>query len=123
MTKMSIKDTFKKFRDDYVINQVQKVKFPDFAEDKLVRYQILFRGRVQKVGFRLEVCELASRLQLTGWCQNLENGDVLAEFQGPKNKIKFLVHFMESLVRIKIKDKKITRLSLVQDEKAFVKKV
>ena len=120
---MSIKDTFKKFRDDYVINQVQKAKIPDFKEDEITRYQILFHGRVQKVGFRLEVCELAARLGLTGWCQNLENGDVLAEFQGPKNKIKFLVHFMESLVRIKIKEKKITKLSLIQDEKAFVKKV
>ena len=46
----------------------------------------------------------------------------MAEFQGPKNKIKYLVHFMESLKRIKITNKKIEKLEL-QEEKAFVKRV
>lgn len=120
---MSLKERFKKIRNDYVINQVKKVQLPSFREDETVRYRILFSGRVQKVGFRLEVCELAKRLELTGWCQNMENGDVLTEVQGPKNKIKFLVHFMESLKRIKIADKKIEKIILEQGEKEFLKRV
>ena len=120
--RMSLKESFKKVRDDYVKNQVKKAKLPDFPNDTVERYRITFSGRVQKVGFRLEVCELAERLGLTGWCKNLENGDVMAEFQGPKNKIKYLVQFMESLKRIKITNKKIEKLEL-QEEKDFVKKV
>ena len=118
---MRIKDKFKKIRDDYVINQVRKAKLPAFPEDEITRYRIMFSGRVQKVGFRLEVCELAKRLELTGWCQNLENGDVLAEIQGPKNRIKYLVHFMESLKRIKITEKKVNRIRLQLDETSFMK--
>lgn len=120
--RMSLKESFKKVRDDYVKNQVKKAKLPDFSNDIVERYRITFSGRVQKVGFRLEVCEIAERLGLTGWCKNLENGDVMAEFQGPKNKIKYLVHFMESLKRIKITNKKIEKLEL-KEEKAFVKRV
>ena len=98
---MSLKDTFKKIRDDYVIRQAHSVELPEFMSGTVRRYRVKFSGRVQKVGFRLEVCELAQRLGLTGWCRNLENGDVLAEFQGPTERIDFLISFMESLKRIK----------------------
>ena len=80
-----------------------------------------FSGRVQKVGFRLEVMELAKRLELTGFCQNLKNKDVLAEFQGPENKIQFLITFMESLKRIKIKNKTVEKIMLVEKETGFRK--
>lgn len=118
---MSIKDNFKKVRDNYVINQVKNLKLPTFEINEIRRYRIVFSGRVQKVGFRLEVCELAKRLGLTGFCQNLENGEVLAELQGPDNKIKYLIAFMESLKRIKIKNKVITELEINKKEKGFLK--
>ena len=85
------------------------------------QYRVLFAGRVQKVGFRLEVCELAARLELTGFCQNLENGKVLAEFQGPENKIFYLISFMESLKRIKITQKSVKQMKVVNDETEFRK--
>lgn len=119
---MSFKVFFVTVRDNYVINQVQKIKLPKFAESEIVRYRILFSGRVQHVGFRLEVSELAKRLDLTGFCENLENGDVLAQLQGPEDKINFLMHFMESLKRIKITEKQVEFLSVVENEKEFVKK-
>ena len=96
-------------------------ELPGFPEDDLVRYRIVFSERVQKVGFRLEVCEMAGRLGITGYCQNLQNGDVLAEFQGPKNQIAYLVRFMESLKRIKVTDKKMEKIEL-QEEKGFVRR-
>lgn len=102
---MSLKSKFIEIRDNYVINQAWKAKLPEFTEDRICRYRIQFSGRVQKVGFRLEVNELCKRLGLTGFCENLENGDVLAELQGPENKIFFLVQFMKSLKRIKITNK------------------
>lgn len=119
---VSLKEGFKKVRDAYVVNQVQRLKLPEFSSDHVRRYKIIFSGRVQKVGFRLAVCELARRLDLTGYCQNLENGDVLAEIQGPNEKIKYLVSFLESLVRIKIREKKVEKLAVLTGETEFVRK-
>ena len=117
---MSIKTTFVKIRDNYVRNQVKRAKLPYFGVDEIVRYRILFSGRVQKVGFRLEVSEMAKKLQLTGFCANQEDGSVLVEIQGPDNKIRYLVSFMSSLKRIKIKKKKIKRLELKLEELEFL---
>lgn len=119
---MSLKKIFVNVRDNYVINQVAKVKLPQFDSDEIVRYRIIFSGRVQHVGFRLEVSELAKRLHLTGYCENLENGDVLAEIQGPSDKIEFLISFMESLKRIKITNRTMERLEIVAEEKEFLTK-
>ena len=106
-------------RDDYVINQAHSAKLPVFTENSIRRYRITFSGRVQNVGFRLEVCELAKRLGLTGYCENLENGDVLAELQGSDDKIQFLVSFMESLKRIKIREKIVEELDVKDGEDGF----
>lgn len=116
---MSIKSWIKKVKNGYVIKQAQNAKLPQFAPDDMVRRHYIFKGRVQKVGFRIEVIELAKRLELTGWVNNLENGDVEAELQGPKNKIDFLVSFMESLKRIKITSKEVNEIPIVEDEKEF----
>ena len=102
-----------------MIRQVQRLTLPAFSPQAIHRYRVTFSGRVQKVGFRLEVCELAGRLGLTGWCRNLANGDVLAELQGPENKIQYLLSFMESLKRIKIRRKVITELELCPEETGF----
>ena len=118
---MGLKDTFKQIRDDYVIRQAQAVELPEFVSGTVRRYRVKFSGRVQKVGFRLEVCELAMRLGLAGWCKNLDNGDVLAEFQGSTERIDFLISFMENLKRIKIREKTIEELDVIPGEQGFSK--
>lgn len=117
----SMKTILKKIRDNYVIHQVQKAKLPVFETNPMKRYRIIFSGRVQKVGFRLEVCELAKRLELTGFCKNLDNGNVMAELQGPDNKIKYLISFMESLKRIQINHKVMEELDVVEKERGFLR--
>lgn len=116
---MKIKSWIKKVKNGYVIKQAQNAKLPQFAPDDMVRRHYIFKGRVQKVGFRIEVIELAKRLELTGWVNNLENGDVEAELQGSKNKIDFLVSFMEFLKRIKITSKEENEIPIVEEEKEF----
>lgn len=111
--------TFKKIRDAYVIRQAERAKFPAFEEDRFVRRRVTFHGRVQHVGFRLEVEQLAKRLELTGWIKNLENGDVQAEIQGWESHIRFLLKFMCSLKRIKIKKMENKPCSPKQDETTF----
>lgn len=111
----------KQIRDNYVINQVKRATIPEFGDGEIQRYRVTFSGRVQKVGFRLEVCELAKRLGITGFCENLENGDVLAELQGTEEKVKYLISFMESLKRIKITSKTIEELEIIEGENEFLK--
>ena len=117
---MTVKEKLITIRDNYVINQVMNAKLPEFHIDEIKRYKIIFSGRVQHVGFRLEIGKLAKRLGLTGYCINLESGNVLAEIQGPENRIKYLVSFMESLKRIKIKKKIMQRMELNMEETDFV---
>ena len=112
-------DRFKKFRDDYVIRQVEKAKLPDFEDDYFVRRRLTFSGRVQHVGFRLELEQMATRLGLTGWVKNLENGDVQAEIQGYESRISFLLKFMRSLKRIKIEKLENKPCSPKQNETGF----
>ena len=110
----------KKFRHNYVINQVKNAQLPEFTESEKIRMHIIFSGRVQKVGFRLEVSEFAKRLDLTGKIRNLENGDVDLEIQGERNKILFLVDFMNSLRRIRIDKMEKEEMSVVEDETELV---
>ena len=97
---MSLKKKLIEVRDNYVINQVKSAPLPEFNSMEIRRYRITFYGRVQNVGFRLEVSEMAKRLGLTGYSNNLENKSVVVEVQGQFDKIKFLVAFMNYLKRI-----------------------
>lgn len=112
-------DKFKQIRDDYVIRQVEKAKLPDFEDDYYVRRRVTFHGRVQHVGFRLELEQMADRLGLTGWVKNLEDGGVQAEIQGYESRIRFLLKFMRSLKRIKIEKMENKPCSPKQNETEF----
>lgn len=114
-----LKKYFKYLRDQYILNQVSHVRIPDFPPDRICRYRVTFSGRVQNVGFRMEASELAGKLELTGFCENLLSGDVLAEFQGPENRIFFLIGFMESLKRIVIEDKVMEEIPLRDGDHGF----
>lgn len=48
-----------------------------------LRYALLFSGDVQGVGFRWTNQALAHERYLTGWAQNLDDGCVRMELQGP----------------------------------------
>ena len=116
---MSLKSKFLEARDHYVIDQVKKAPIPQFKSFEIKRYRLVFSGRVQHVGFRLEISEMAKRLGLTGFCENLDNGSVLVEVQGQFDKIKFLVAFMKSLKRIVVKKVEKKRLPLDFTEVGF----
>src|SRR5690606_31862078 len=93
----------KRLRDDYVIWHANHINIPDFESSTVVRKKVIFSGRVQKVGFRLELFTLAQRLRLTGWVKNLEDGSVEAELQGEESKVDFLIKSMKSLKRASVK--------------------
>ncbi len=116
---MGLISNLKKLRDGYVINQVKRIKLPNFDQSPTVRKKLIFSGRVQKVGFRLEVYELAKRLNLTGWVKNRVDKKVEAEIQGEDEKILFLINFLKSLKRASVTGVAITEMSIIDDETDF----
>ena len=46
------------------------------------RWNIVYSGTVQGVGFRFTVKHIARGLDISGWVMNLENGDVEVEIEG-----------------------------------------
>lgn len=112
-------EALKSARNTYICHQVNRVRLPDFEENRFVRRQITFHGRVQRVGFRIELAQMAERLELTGWVKNAENGKVIAEVQGFESRIRFLLKFMNSLKRIKIRKMENKPHSIKETETEF----
>ena len=117
---MDIKEKFKMIRNNYVINQVENIVIPHFEASETIRKKFIFTGRVQKVGFRLEVSLIAKKLGLSGWVKNTPQGEVEAEIQGEKDKIAFLIKFMKSLKRIKIVEVREEIIEKVYTEDEFI---
>ena len=117
---MDIKEKFKMIRNNYVINQVENIVIPHFEASETIRKKFIFTGRVQKVGFRLEVSLIAKKLGLTGWVKNTPQGEVEAEIQGEKDKIDFLIKFMKSLKRIKIVKVEEQVMEVIDTEYEFI---
>ena len=49
--------------------------------------KVVFRGRVQGVGFRYTTCRIADKYSLTGFVRNRPDGTVEALMQGPATQI------------------------------------
>lgn len=101
---MTFKKIIRKFQNNYVVNKVKNTVIPSFKTSPIVRKKIIFTGKVQKVGFRLETFELANRLELKGFVKNKNNNNVELEVQGEDNKIIFLINNMKNLTRAKVMD-------------------
>ena len=117
---MDIKEKFKMITNNYVISQVENIVIPHFEASETIRKKFIFTGRVQKVGFRLEVSLIAKKLGLTGWVKNTPQGEVEAEIQGEKDKIDFLINLMKSLKRIKIVKVEEQVMEVIDTEYEFI---
>jgi acylphosphatase len=53
--------------------------------------QVMVRGRVQGVGYRAWVAQMADELQLDGWVRNRRDGCVEAVFAGPADVVTEIV--------------------------------
>lgn len=112
--------SLKKLRDGYIFWHANQFKIPHFEQSLVTRKRITFSGRVQNVGFRLEVFHLAERLKLTGWVKNLEDGSVEGEFQGEELKIEFLVKCMKSLKRASVRYVASIEVPIIEHDDVFL---
>lgn len=113
---MVLKKSWKKFLDKYMKNTVEEIDISRFEPDEVRRYEIVFSGIVQGVGFRYEVWSLAQKLHLTGYVENLPNGTVHAEIQGQKNRIIHLIECMKQIPRIHIEKIEVDEIGLKEDD-------
>jgi acylphosphatase len=64
------------------------------VSDDLARLEARVKGRVQGVGFRYFVLTEATRLGLTGWVSNEQDGSVHCAAEGPRTDLET---FLEAL--------------------------
>ena len=56
----------------------------------------VFSGRVQGVGFRFTVCELAASFDITGFVKNLWDGTVELKAEGPLQELHDFLHTIQA---------------------------
>ncbi len=85
----------------------------------IVRYRMVFRGRVQGVGFRYTMKLEAQNLSLTGWVHNHYDGSVVAEVQGENKHIRMLTYRLQESRYIQIDDIEVTPMKTDTHESVF----
>ena len=56
-------------------------------QQRIERWQLTVRGRVQGVGYRAACCQKARELDLNGWVRNQADGSVEVQAEGPLHKL------------------------------------
>ena len=87
-------------------------------EIKLVRKHIIFKGRVQGVGFRYFCYTEAKKMNLTGYVRNLYDGNVEMEVQGSPDQINELILHLYHQRFIRIDEMQEQKIPL-KDEREF----
>lgn len=106
-------------RESYIVRQTRKVKIPKIEKSSILRKRLIFSGKVQNVGFRLETYEMGRRLGLTGFVKNREDKKVEAEIQGEEKKIDYLISYLKSVKRIEIEKIGMKEIPIIKDEEEF----
>ena len=80
-----------------------------------VRKHMLFKGRVQGVGFRFVASYSAVNIGVTGWIQNLWDGSVEMEVQGTSHQINLLLQKLYESPYIQIEDIDVEKIPLKEE--------
>lgn len=84
-----------------------------------VRRHMIFKGRVQGVGFRFVAVNAARNIGLTGWVKNCWDGSVELEAQGSRQQIDLLLEALYSANYIRIEDIEMEKIPL-EEERGFL---
>ncbi|SDI60453.1 acylphosphatase [Pseudobutyrivibrio sp. 49] len=86
----------------------------------IVRYKMIFTGRVQGVGFRYKASHIANQYRLTGYVKNEYDGSVTAEIQGSEQEIYMFLKSLASDRFIDIYELEKEKMPLEEDERSFI---
>jgi acylphosphatase len=64
------------------------------TSSSMVAKRVVISGKVQGVGFRYALADLARDMNLQGWCRNLASGEVEASFQGEVLQVEKLLTWL-----------------------------
>ena len=87
---------------------------------KLIRYKMIFTGRVQGVGFRYKAKSTADMYRLTGYVKNEHDGSVVVEIQGEQSEIDMFLQTLNRDRYIDIDGMLKEMLSIEEDERSFI---
>ena len=88
---------------------------------EIVRRYVRFTGKVQGVNFRKTSMTQATKLGLTGWVRNVEDGSVEMEVQGEEEVIDQLYEIMKDISPIITIDSiEETPMEVIPDESEFI---
>ena len=88
---------------------------------EIIRKYVRFTGRVQGVNFRYTSMTQATKLGLTGWVRNDDDGSVEMEVQGTEELIEQLFEIMKNVSPIIVIDSiDETEIPIVEDEYEFI---
>ena len=85
----------------------------------MLRRHYIFHGRVQGVGFRYTVYQLARRLGLTGWVRNQSDGTVEACIQGNIQQMNQLIASLKQERFIRVERFEYEELEVLSSENSF----
>lgn len=82
--------------------------------------QIFYTGRVQGVGFRFSVKQLAKGFDVTGWIQNLPDGRVELQMMGEQEEVEeFIQEIQDSHLGGFIRETEAHSISLLDNVSGF----
>ncbi|MCR4789834.1 MAG: acylphosphatase [Treponemataceae bacterium] len=87
--------------------------------NNIYRYQYIFHGRVQGVGFRYTAYNAARSAGLTGWVRNEYDGSVKMQIQGNSEQIAFVLSSLQRGTFIQIDEIEKKELEVRNDESSF----
>ena len=76
----------------------------------MVRYDVIFKGHVQGVGFRYTTQDYALELGLLGWVRNLADGNVQMVVEGAEEDVLELIKRIEA--RFPVREKLVDRRTI-----------
>ena len=83
----------------------------------MTRWHIIFIGRVQHVGFRYTAYYFTRGLYVTGWVDNLSDGSVEMEVQGPPLQLQKLLSKLKG--QFDIDHVAVEKLEVLPHERGF----
>ena len=89
---------------------------------ELLRKRLVFRGRVQGVGFRWRARAAARNAGATGWVRNNYDGSVTMELQGSDAQIDRVVQGLDRARYIRIDSLEARTIPVDPEERGFVTK-
>lgn len=88
--------------------------------EPLTAKRAFFEGRVQGVGFRFSVKEIAQGFDVVGWVANLPDGRVHVEVQGAEEEVdQFLEAILQSYLRSHIHRHSIQIIEPIESLRGF----